>query len=316
MTPRRPSLETLRKIWHYSRHRTLEGEVYSVRNPGVLFRRAGTLELTDGTKLPFDATTKESVVRLAMFALDRGVRFGQEKGQWRLDAHADVVETPQGIRLLVESLDPTIFTETFLHDVHFVDFDLNGKAVVEGGGFVGDTALYFAHRGATVYTFEPDPRSFALAQRNFALNPTISGRITPRNWAIGADGEVNFPLARGGSGGSSLASPAPKHVTVRSVSVRTILDELHVSNPYLLHLDIKGQEFTVIEDPALARFERVRIEYSPFLWKGERDPRRTLDYLLDRLDRLGFHEIRTFKHNAGVYDLRNHGTIDARRTSD
>lgn len=299
----------------YSRSKTSEGDVYAIRNPWVLLRRSGTLEFTDGTRLKFNTGNKQAVLRIAMFALEEGVRFGADEGRWRIDSRSDVIETPEGIKFLSAGFDGTIFAETFLHDVHFVDFDLKGRTVVEGGGFVGDTALYYANRGATVYSFEPDPRSFELAKRNIALNAQLSDSVVLRNWAIGRDGEVYFPIAPGGSGASSVHATAPGYAKVRSVSVKTVLSEFRIEKPFLLHLDVKGEEYTVIEEDVLNEFERLRIEYSPYLTVRDREQNRTLRYLLTRLDKLGFREVRVFKHNNGRYDLSNHGTIDARKGS-
>lgn len=302
------------KILTYSGHRTVEGDRYSLRNPWALLARTGSLEFSDGSRLPFNAGNRSSVERVVMFALENGVRFGKSPGSWRIDPAGQVIETPSGLRFVFESVDPTIFAETFLQDVHYTDFDLQGRTVVTGGAFVGDTALYHAQKGATVFALEPDPRSFGLAQRNLALNPDAAKSITLRNWAIGHDGWVAFPLIPEGSGGSSLGSLARDHVRVRSVSLQTILSEFSITAPYLLDLDIKGQEFCLLEDDALGRFERLRIEYSPFLRSKDDSCERSLARLLERLGQLGYHDVRVFKHNALRYDLQSHGTIDARRS--
>ena len=303
----------LAKVLGYLRSRTVEGDVYSLRNPWVLWKRSGTLEFTDGTRFPFQAENKTAIVNLAMFALDNGVRWGRDAGTWRIDPELRVVQTPSGLRFFAESVDPTIFTETFLNDVHFVEFDLRGKVVVEGGAFVGDTALYYAQKGATVYSFEPDPGSCELARRNLELNPDLARSVVLRNWAIGRDGEVDFPVAARGSGGSTLAAPGARSVRVRSVGIGTILSEFRLADPYLLHLDIKGEEARVLEDESLARFQRLRIEYSSYLHAKNGGGDGSLRHMLERLDRLGFGDVRVFKHNRFRFDLRDHGTIDARR---
>lgn len=309
----RSVLRALLRVRSYSRTPTIDGSVYSIRNPWVLLRRKGIIELTDGTGFPFDGENKETILGLALFAIDNGVRFGNGPGAWGFDSHSGTIETPGGIRLLVDSLDSGIFAETFLQDVHFVEPDLKERVVVEGGAFVGDTALYYAAHGARVFSFEPDPRSYELARRNIALNDQLSSRVTLRNWAIGRDGVVDFPLDPSGSGASSLRVTAKSYHRVRSVSIQTILREFGIERPFLLHLDIKGEEFTVIGDEAVGAFERARIEYSPFLVGGGEDPHETMAHLRQRLRSLGFQDLREFKHNGLRYDLRFHGTLDARK---
>jgi tRNA G37 N-methylase Trm5 len=41
--------------------------------------------------------------------------------------------------------------------------------VVQAGGFIGDTALYYASRGSKIYSFELDINSCNLALENIKL---------------------------------------------------------------------------------------------------------------------------------------------------
>jgi FkbM family methyltransferase len=50
--------------------------------------------------------------------------------------------------------------------------------VLDVGAFVGDTALYYARRGAFVMVVEPVPGNFELMLRNLELNPDLSERAT------------------------------------------------------------------------------------------------------------------------------------------
>lgn len=290
---------------------TLEGDIYTIRNPLVLLKGSGSIVLTDGTELRFDKANRADMTNIAIFAINEGVKFGPKKGQWKIDQESGIIETPQKLRFHISGLEPTIFGETFLYDVHFAGFDLKDKVVVEAGAFIGDTALYYASMGATVYSFEPDLESFQLAKRNLALNEPLSRRIQLYNYALGKDGEVDFPVNPSGSGGSSIHLAASAYRRVRSVSLKTVLEEFNIEKPYLLHLDVKGEEFTIIEESDLSRFERVRIEYSPYLVPKTRKDFRDLDFLMRRLAESGFVHTRIYKHNSGRYDLHNHGTIDA-----
>src|SRR5208337_221828 len=49
--------------------------------------------------------------------------------------------------------------------------DVKGRDVTDIGGFIGDSAIFFAWKGARrVYCFEPIPASYRLAVRNIQLN--------------------------------------------------------------------------------------------------------------------------------------------------
>ena len=86
---------------------------------------------------------------------------------WRFDGREKVLITPDGIRFSLKGFDSVIFADTFLHDTHFVDFDLKDKKAIHAGAYVGETALYYARRGAYVYAFEPQSDCFEIALRNF-----------------------------------------------------------------------------------------------------------------------------------------------------
>lgn len=90
----------------------------------------------------------------------------------------------------------------------------------------------------------------------------------------------------------------------------TILKEFDIVDPYLLDIDIKGKEFQIINDENISRFKMVRIEYSTYMGNkliGNRDES------ISKLERCGFNKIRIFKHNEGVYDLNDVGTIEAKK---
>lgn len=289
----------------------LTGGVYKVTNPFVLYRNSGIIKLTNGFKIDFDRSNKKEIQRVVKFAVKHGVLLNSSGSSWNLynTDEGRILETPQKLRFTLEGFDNCIFAETFLYDVHFVDFDLSDKIVVEAGGYVGDTALYYAYHGAKVYSMEPDAKSFEIAQRNISLNQDYAEKIKFFNIAMGTDGDIEFPVSNGGSGGSSIFRAAEKTRKVRSVSISTFLEENKISNPYLLHIDIKGNEYEAVRDESVAKFRRVRLEYSPYLRKDGQK----FDDIVAILKQYGFKHIRVFKHNDLRYDLSGHGTIDAQK---
>ena len=58
----------------------------------------------------------------------------------------------------LESFDRTVISETWLFDIHFLGFDLNGWLIVDVGAYIGDTPLYYAKRGVFVIAAEPLPK--------------------------------------------------------------------------------------------------------------------------------------------------------------
>jgi len=211
------------------------------------------------------------------------------------------------LRFYLYSVDPLIFSETFIHDIHFVGFDLKDKVVIDVGAFVGDTALYYANLGAVVYAYEPHPINFYWLKKNIELNPHLKDRIKIFNEAVGKDEEIEIPIGGNINGGFSIYSPVKeKALRIKSVSLRKILEENNLNNPYLLKADCKGCEYYIIEDDAISKFEKVKIEYTGF-------NRPKVSYIINKLKSKGFKKFRIYKHNWLIYHLSDHGTIYAEK---
>ena len=129
------------------------------------------------------------------------------------------------------------------------------------------------------------------------------------NYAIGKDSIVNFPINEDSGGSSIFENKNRRNVSVRSVSISTILDEFEIKNPYLLDLDIKGAEFDIISDKAISNFKKVRLEYSPYILHNQKK----LYTLVDKLKDYGFIKLRIYKHYPLRFDLIEHGTIYAEK---
>jgi predicted RNA methylase len=94
---------------------------------------------------------------------------------------------------LVEIFEESFLFSCLLHDnyeknlVNFFDaymtdgpygytdgaFDVRvqkGDVVIDAGAWIGDFSAYAAHKGATVYAFEPVNKTFQLLQRTARLN--------------------------------------------------------------------------------------------------------------------------------------------------
>jgi FkbM family methyltransferase len=240
---------------------------------------------------------------LAHMALE-GVQFGAQSDGDRLiwGLHEGVLSTPSGLRFHLRSVTPIAFLETFHYDIHFAGNDLRGQTVVDGGAFVGDTALYFAQRGAEVLAYEPDPENLANLKENLELNPELAGRIHPHPEALGVDGDVAFHS--GLKGASGIHAAGGVRIRTPSVALESALEGR--THAYLLKSDCKGAEFALAQQPAIGRFDRLAIEYTTGPDTG------TLSDLLNAVKRIGF-SWRIRKQNALPIPLEEHGLLEARR---
>jgi FkbM family methyltransferase len=305
----RPTLRT-RFTWLFE---DLHRQATGIENPQVLWkvRRFGgrsRVRFPGGLILPVDRSnypTIRKLVDLSSFGATLGPLERTDATRWGVSLDPGRIETPSGIRFTMDSLHPFIFAETFLYDIHFPGFDVRGRNIVDAGGFVGDTALYFAALGAKVHSYEPDPGNMLRLRQNLDLNAGLRASVTAHAEAVCEDGTVRFNAGDGG-GGSIFATGATPVLTP-SVSLRTILNRLDGS-PFLLKLDCKGAEFSLVRQPALSEFSVVHIEYA-----ADYRPGQTVGELVQGLRNAGFSHIRRFKHNWGGFDFEVSGMIHAER---
>lgn len=226
-----------------------------------------------------------------------------------------LIETSEGIKFFLDSIGPTPFVETFVKRIHNqYSNDLMGKVVIDVGAANGDTPLYFASKGASVYAFEMTKSNFDEMIKNLELNPVLAKTITPIHAAIGKDGNIKYhqdSLERVSThGGASflINKYGAKSIShnVQGMSLKTILKKFKISQVDLLKLDCKGCEFFLKKDE-LDSVKRIKIEYYSQM-KSQ-----NIDSILNMLKELNFNSI-IFKHTTqDTSPLKIHGNILAEK---
>jgi FkbM family methyltransferase len=232
-----------------------------------------------------------------------------------IDNKGTFLKTPDGILLHLDENNPNsvIFTvvETWLYDIHFLDFDLSDWLVIDVGAFIGDTALYYAKRGAIVVAVEPVPSNYQAMLRNLELNPNLKQKILPVNAAVaGVDGYVDITYESPVDGSATIYGKGRHVARVRSLTLKNLLNQvnldLNMFKVKALKMDCKGCEYDVIfnETEVLKLFDIVKIEYSGYLRN------RTVHEILSVLEKAGF-KCRIWAHNnlALMIGLDKHGTL-------
>jgi FkbM family methyltransferase len=169
----------------------------------------------------------------------------------------------------------------FVDDVYGVDALRAPATVVDGGAWIGLSALLFAHRfpQATVHAFEPDPTIFGVLRDNVGRNCRNANIVLHEAALAGRSGQRGFWPA--GSDAGSLAAPGEGTTTVATVTVPDVVAE-PIS---LLKLNVEGAEWEVLEGVGEHLFgvDQVLVEYHGF----DELPQR-LHQILRRLDECGF----------------------------
>ncbi|MGA8303734.1 MAG: FkbM family methyltransferase [Thermoplasmata archaeon] len=141
--------------------------------------------------------------------------------------------------------------------------DVRQRDVVDVGANIGDSALFFAARGARhVYAFEPFPSTFRLAQRNVERS-RFRDRITLLNEGCSAeDGSVTLGAESGGTLWNNLVdSEGAERIPVSSLS--TIVDRFDLHDA-VLKSNCEGYEYPLLlgaSEATRRRFGQMTIEY-------------------------------------------------------
>jgi len=162
---------------------------------------------------------------------------------------------------------------------------VEGQSVLDVGANIGDTAIYFAKRGAHVVAYEPDPELFELALRNVALNDAT---VDLRNAGVGGE-TGTLPLSTTRTGADAMSTtlfPGAKAVhrlhvrtiPVRIVALADVLAELE--SVCLLKIDCEGCEYPALLSLSVADLRK--IEHIIMEYHGRRDE------LADVLRQAGF----------------------------
>jgi len=159
----------------------------------------------------------------------------------------------------------TELAETF-YDECYGWFDVYNRTVIDVGAFIGDTAIYFAGKGAKkVIAFEPAPPLYEIALKNVQING-LADVINVRNEAVGekfCTKTLNYDDSWPGR--SSLVSArntSSSLYKVKAVPLSNVIFEMDQVN--LLKIDCEGYEHKMIreayENRALEKVSHIIVE--------------------------------------------------------
>ncbi len=141
--------------------------------------------------------------------------------------------------------------------------NVENREVIDIGGFIGDSAMYFAIKGArNVYAYEPYPDSFEIAKKNILYN-NLENKITLFNKGVGKEKEhILLDQNVEGYSGSELKN-SPKGKDIEIITLDEIADKYNL-NDAILKMDCEGCEYDIIlnsKKDTLRRFSQIMIEY-------------------------------------------------------
>ena len=87
----------------------------------------GKAKLKFRSGLTIDSSKETKWLAYVLYELYKSVPLKDAKDTceycWRVDWPNKILILPNGLRFYLYSVDPLIFSETFIHDIHFIGFD-------------------------------------------------------------------------------------------------------------------------------------------------------------------------------------------------
>ena len=151
----------------------------------------------------------------------------------------------------------------FLEEWRFLN--PQGCTVIDVGGNIGDSAIYFALKGAKkVISLEPFPFSFGFAAKNIAIN-NLANKIELLNAGYGKDSVIKVQTGKSDAASLLIHSlnDSENGKEIRTYSLKTLLDKVSDEDNIVLKMDCEGCEYNLLDEPInlLRRFKRIEIEF-------------------------------------------------------
>ncbi len=173
------------------------------------------------------------------------------------------VWTDGEVRLLLRDrflLGPDVSTvhEVFYEKVYSlpIDLDLSNYSVLDIGGYIGDSALWFIKQGAAeVHVYEPIPANFEVLQKNVECNKELifrkQSQINIYHEGI-SDLEKEIQVPYWGGPGTSLDEPLEGKEVRRVRTIGLAKAFKRATKPIgLVKVDCEGCEFQMFTDYSL-----------------------------------------------------------------
>ncbi|MCR4344585.1 MAG: FkbM family methyltransferase [Candidatus Scalindua sp.] len=176
--------------------------------------------------------------------------------------------------------DIKILKYTFLHDEYGKYLpEIKGKIVLDIGGYIGDTAVYFSNLGASmVYVYEPHPVLYQILTKNIELNnlknvKTINCGASNENSIIFTKEDTLYNGPTGTFGLKLSKEREGKTVEMKVISFKEIVK--NIGEIDFMKMDCEGCEF-----PALLSCDRMHLEkIKKMVFEYHSNPERIITHL-------------------------------------
>jgi len=134
------------------------------------------------------------------------------------------------------------------------NLDISG-VFIDVGAWIGYYTILLAKKAKKVYALEPDLRNIRFLEENVKTN-NIENITILHNALDVNDGNVRLVLAPNSTGNSIYSSGYS--VDVNSISLETLLSNIHESEIELIKMDIETAEFPIIKNCKRETFQKIK----------------------------------------------------------
>jgi FkbM family methyltransferase len=156
---------------------------------------------------------------------------------------------PGSVHIRIRTTDEGAYEQIFEDQQYAIDLPFSPRVIVDAGANIGTASIYFAHRypEARIIAIEAEASNFALLSKNAQPYP----KITPIHAALWShDGEMSLTLPEAAKGPHEkwafYVHDGPG-TPVRTISMRSLMNEMKIASIDVLKVDIEGAEKEVFE---------------------------------------------------------------------
>ena len=140
---------------------------------------------------------------------------------------------------------------------------VKGKNILDIGGYIGDTAIYFISQGARkVVVYEAFPYSFRIAIANINQNH-LEDRVEIKNCALGGEDTFITIDPEFVNSNESRAEPQEVGIKIPLITLETIVKQYNIVD-WSMKMNCEGCEYEVFQKTTTAtlrRFKEIYMHY-------------------------------------------------------
>lgn len=152
----------------------------------------------------------------------------------------------------------TIFSTFIFED--WKKLNVKGRIVLDIGGYVGDTAIYFAAKGANrVIMYEAFPYSYKIAKKNISQN-NLSDIVEVNNCALGGMNSFITIDPNYINDNESKVVTFPDGIKIPVITLKDIVEKYNITD-CSLKMNCEGCEYEVFDNTDIETFRKFSEIY-------------------------------------------------------